>query len=150
MSHVSVSSHCSKSPLVAQSSFIHNTANSLTEHRHTEELRLTTPPSNQGSPWLAKSKNKKKSNPLHLKYFLSTYCKTTAYLGDEKWVISFIQQTDSPGTNSRTLYFTGPFKYLLVSSILPFRSKIIVLSNTKKAGGCSYELVNCSANPSIC
>lgn len=56
----------------------------------------------------------------------------------------------SPGTNSGTLYCMGPFKYLLVSSILPFRSKITVLSNTKKAEGCSYELVNCFAKPSIC
>lgn len=36
------------------------------------------------------------------------------------------------------------FKYLLVSSILPFRSKITVLGHTKKAEGCSYELVNSS------
>ena len=43
----------------------------------------------------------------------------------------------------------GPFKYLLVSSILPFRSKIIVLSNTKKAEGYSYELVNCFGKASI-
>lgn len=37
----------------------------------------------------------------------------------------------------------------LVSSILPFRSKIIVLSNTKKAEGYSYELVNCFGKASI-
>lgn len=48
---------------------------------------------------------------------------------------SFWSSRGTPQAQTLTLYFTGPFKYLLVGKVLSFRTNIIVLRLTKKGGG---------------